>query len=182
MIFDFTELEEHCKQIAETFNSSLEKQVDYNFYGIYYQALQKAVSLGYNSSIICPIMTGSPTEWANFQLVLMNEITRFTSIVKKPACLISGGPFDSSDDRNKKFIQQIATGLNREHPLSVMCTSSSQAGFIANYEIFTDELSVTDLKHTGKKNNNNGRADRELDLRVVLIPDFDSAKIKLLQN
>jgi hypothetical protein len=96
-----------------------------DIYSIYVDCLNQACKSGYNSTILCPFMTEKPLDAANFHVQLINEIAFFTHIIEAPACLISGGPLDGSDDMNRKFLEGIKVNNLYTTDLTVFTISSN---------------------------------------------------------
>ena len=93
-----------------------------NLYLPYSMALKQALSLGYNSTILCPVMTNCAIEWANFHAVIINEIMHFTNISPLPVCLISGGNFNNNSTDNQLFLFHLLKSLRAEEDsVSMAC-------------------------------------------------------------
>lgn len=99
--------------------SASSKPLSRNFNPAYFSVLNNYSSNGFNSTILCPVQSNlnsqNPTkDWAELEVVLVNEILRFTSIVALPAVLISGGSLDKSPERNLDFAYHFFTNLHPE--------------------------------------------------------------------
>jgi hypothetical protein len=143
-------------------------------YSLYVAALNQAIALGYNATIACPIMTGSPLEWAHFHAVLVNEIICFTSIVKTPACLISGGPLDKSADRNKIFAEEALGNLRSEKTVLVAYSDLATNQNLILAREFHDAATETTAEYKAKKSvivnySHAETIDLKLDLRIFMI-------------
>ncbi len=150
-------------------NESLKADSNYAFYGL---ALQKAVELGYTSTIVCPILSGSPKEWAHFHAAIINEITFFTALVNTPTCLISGGNFDGTPERNLEFAYTTMIDLRNTHPI-ILHILDSTGNFSTvtnqNFHYDAEQNTLEQFREEFEKNTKTHQPFRELELRFFLI-------------
>jgi hypothetical protein len=141
-------------------------------YKLYERILNEAVKLGYNSTIICPKMNDDVEAWAQFQAVLINEITHFTNMAETPACLISAGQL-SSQDGHQDFAFQLLSNIRDQHPLALASLSlgSGKGLFATNQN--TAQLNEQELKEhivaSDSVINVKQMSQLPIDLRIVLL-------------
>ena len=131
-----------------------------NNFDLYKFALKAACELNYNSTILCPVLSGSAKDWAHFQVALVNEIIYFTQIAQTPACLISGGFLNNlAENRHFEFAKYFFENLyETNHQISLVSLNSSENSFKVfsknNFEQITENPHLNENK---------------LDLRFILI-------------
>lgn len=130
-------------------------------FDLYKLALNEACQLNYNSTILCPILSGSVKDWAHFQVSLVNEIVYFTQIIQMPACLISGGYLDNSENRHFEFAKYFFENLfDTKHQVNLVSLSINQSNFVVFGKNNIQQTIQNSSLHQAK-----------LDLRFILIDD-----------
>ncbi len=157
--------------IIQAFSEQLSKDLDLkNIYLAYNMALKQAVSLGYNSTIICPIMAGSPQEWAHFQAIIINEIVHFTNISPLPVCLISGGILNNTAQCNQLFLFYLLQSLRGEGNISSACAEFQDNSYKFNFVHNSSKDSIQKAENIKTAQHTiNYKLNKKLNLRIFLL-------------